>query len=64
VGERVKCVHCGKSPHHHGITLLRQNPKGEEGVWACETCNRQEVPEDLAMIVAGLQLLDKEKQVH
>ena len=59
----MKCTHCGKSPHH-GITLIRQNPKGEDGIWSCEACNRQDVPEDLALTVASIQALDKEKQVH
>ena len=35
----MKCVHCGKSPTDDpAIALIRQNPKGETGVWACTHC--------------------------
>lgn len=51
----MKCMHCGKSPGEHGITLLRQNPKGEIGIWACEACNTKPVDQGLADEVAAIQ---------
>jgi len=51
----MKCFNCGKTPYEHGITLLRQNPKGEVGIWACETCNRKPVEKELSNLVAVIQ---------
>jgi hypothetical protein len=31
----MKCGICGKGPAD-GVTLYRQNAKGQQGVWACE----------------------------
>jgi len=56
----MKCAHFGKSPAIHGITLLRQNPTGQAGVWACESCNRKPIPDDLAQSVAEIQHAMKE----
>lgn len=50
----MKCETCGKGPQH-GITLLRQNQKGEIGIWRCEACNRKPVPDDLARVIAEIQ---------
>lgn len=41
------CEVCGRGPQD-GVTLLRQNPKGEVGIWRCESCNTQPVDPDLA----------------
>ena len=54
-GREVKCMNCGKTPWQHGITLLRQNPKGETGIWACEACNGLPVLDDLAQPLAEIQ---------
>ena len=59
----MKCVTCGKSPHSHGITLIRQNPKGEEGIWSCESCNRIPVEQDLADVLANIQKATNPKEV-
>lgn len=29
-----ECLTCGKGPSN-GVSVYRQNPKGETGVWAC-----------------------------
>jgi hypothetical protein len=50
----MKCIDCGKAPWD-GATLIRQNPKGEAGIWRCESCNRQAVPDDLAQTLAEIQ---------
>ena len=52
----MKCSKCGKAPGEHGVTLLRQNSKGEIGIWECESCNRLPVDKDLALDIAMLQL--------
>lgn len=31
----MKCFQCGRGPSD-GITVYRQNAKGETGIWACE----------------------------
>ena len=54
----MKCERCGKAPWD-GVTLLRQNPKGEAGIWRCEGCNRQPVPDDLAQTIAEIQQQNK-----
>jgi hypothetical protein len=57
----MKCIHCGKTPTEHGVTLLRQNPKGEVGVWACTACNKQ--PVESCEIVAIIEA-DNQKARH
>ncbi len=57
----MKCEKCGKAPWD-GITLLRQNPKGEIGIWRCEACNKKPVPDDTAQIIADIQ--DAMKRVN
>lgn len=39
----MTCEICGRGPHE-GISLFRQNPTGETGVWRCAVHN--EVPQD------------------
>lgn len=51
----MKCVHCGKSPSTQNIVLIRQNPKGEAGIWACELCNKMPRDEELSQITAIIQ---------
>ena len=51
----MKCQHCGKSPSDGFTTLIRQNAKGEIGIWACESCNRLPVPNDVAHVIADIQ---------
>ena len=43
-----------------GKTLLRQNAKGEPGVWACEE-HSGPAPNDVAQIVAEIQLKRNQK---
>lgn len=31
----MRCYECGKGMAE-GVSLFRQNPKGEAGIWACE----------------------------
>lgn len=51
----MECFNCGKSPGQHGVTLLRQNQKGEVGVWACEACNQKPVDPELFEVVGIAQ---------
>jgi hypothetical protein len=51
----MKCEICGKTPADGVTTLLRQNPKGQIGVWRCEEHNKKSVPHDVAQVVAELQ---------
>jgi hypothetical protein len=37
---RMECVLCPAHPAD-GDTVLRVNPKGEKGVWACEACYKE-----------------------
>lgn len=60
----MKCMHCGKSPAQHGITLLRQNAKGETGIWACEACNRLPIDDELAQDIAELQRGIEPQKAH
>lgn len=55
----MKCIHCGKSPNTHGVTLIRQNEKGVPGIWACESCNTIPVPDDLALPIAIIQRIQQ-----
>lgn len=60
----MKCMHCGKSPSEHGVTLFRQNAKGVTGIWACESCNRLPIDDALAQDVAELQRGISPKNSH
>lgn len=40
----MSCEVCGRTPLEDGVTLWRQNPKGEKGVWRCTVCNKK--PQD------------------
>lgn len=52
----AKCETCGASPlTNDRVTLLRQNPKGEAGIWRCETCNRLPVDPEMAQVLAAIQ---------
>jgi hypothetical protein len=39
----MKCMVCGKGMAD-GVSLFRQNPKGEAGIWACRA-HRRDVPD-------------------
>lgn len=58
----MKCEICGKSPSDGKTTLLRQNPKGEAGIWRCEQHNRKPVDPVTAQVVADLQHMNGRKQ--
>lgn len=54
----MKCLHCGRSPNEHGVTLFRLNPKGEKGVWTCESCTPwPPVDNETKKVVAALESL-------
>lgn len=56
----MKCVHCGKSLAQV-TTLLRQNAKGQPGIWACEGCNQMPIDEEVGQVTALIQrALNKE----
>lgn len=49
----MKCEVCGKAPWD-GVTLLRQNAKGQPGIWRCESHSKP-APPDLAQAIAEIQ---------
>lgn len=53
-GKIMKCEICGKGMRE-GVTLIRQNPKGEFGVWRCEFCNKKFTDQKLQNIIAHIQ---------
>ncbi len=55
-----KCQVCGLTLAL-GATLLRQNAKGEPGVWACEAHSKP-APNDVAQVVAEIQQLLRAKK--
>lgn len=54
----MKCVDCGYGLAD-GRSLHRQNEKGVPGIWKCEQCNKLEVHEDVANVVASVELMNK-----
>jgi hypothetical protein len=50
----MKCEVCDATVFD-GATLIRQNPKGEPGVFLCECHNEKSIPPDLADIIAAVQ---------
>lgn len=58
----MKCERCGAVPWE-GATLIRQNPKGEVGVWRCESCNQLPVDPELAQVIAEVQNLQDRSKV-
>ena len=51
MGTDMKCEICGKSPSDGKTTLIRQNAKGQPGVWRCEEHNRKPVDQEVAQTV-------------
>ena len=53
----VKCIHCGygldKGP------LLRNNPKGEPGIWTHSQCQQQTIDPEVQTIV---DIIEADKQ--
>lgn len=43
----MKCYKCGIN----NVPLFRQNPKGEEGIWACEPCGTARIDPEVKEIV-------------
>ncbi len=50
----MKCIHCGRGVFD-GVALHRQNPKGEDGIWACDEHNTKPVDPLVAEIVGAIQ---------
>ena len=55
----MKCMVCGKGMPE-GVSLYRQNPKGEIGVWACEEHRREKVDPEVEGIVSVIERASKE----
>lgn len=58
----MKCMTCGATPSQ-GVNLYRQNPKGEEGIWACAKHSKP-VDDEIVKIVAALQKSHQQKAAH
>lgn len=50
----MKCWWCGKGPIE-GVSVYRQNQKGQKGVWACSVHNAVELPEDVKTITEAVE---------
>lgn len=50
----MNCEKCGKGMKD-GVTLYRQNPKGETGVWRCSACNRTPVDPETAELIVVIE---------
>lgn len=50
----MKCIVCGRGMQE-GVSLFRQNPEGEEGVWACSQHNTGPVDPEVAAITAIIE---------
>jgi hypothetical protein len=57
MGVNMKCKVCGVTPSM-GCTLIRQNPKGEIGVWCCEAHSKP-ISNEVAQDIANVQLMVK-----
>lgn len=56
----MKCMICGLGPGD-GVSLFRQNPKGEAGIWACWAHRREPVADEVDSIVAMLEKAGAQK---
>lgn len=54
----MKCDVCGKTPAQ-GVTLIRQNPKGEKGVWLCLAHNVSPIDPEVANVVDALRVANR-----
>lgn len=50
----MKCEICGKGPQD-GVTVFRQNPKGEKGIWHCAEHNAAKVDSEVVAVVEVLE---------
>ena len=47
----MKCEVCNVTSADGKTVLIRQNRKGEIGVWRCTSCNRKPIPNDVTFII-------------
>lgn len=45
----------GPAPEHGGVTVFRQNAKGEPGIWRCAAHNHAPVDPEVAEIVSIIE---------
>lgn len=50
----MECMVCGKGPAD-GVTVFRQNPKGEIGIWACAKHSVADIDPEVQHIVNVLE---------
>lgn len=53
----MKCMVCGRGMAD-GVSLFRQNPKGEAGIWACREHRREAVDPTVESIVGAVESVD------
>lgn len=51
---QLKCHICGLGVED-GVTVYRQNRKGQPGIWACQTHNMHRVNPDVKAIVDAVE---------
>jgi hypothetical protein len=50
----VTCEVCGRGMAD-GVSLFRQNPKGQKGVWRCRECNARPIDPEVNDIVSAIE---------
>jgi len=50
----MECEICKRKPSD-GVSLFRQNPKGEIGIWRCYECNTETISPDVLEIIQTLE---------
>lgn len=50
----MRCEICRRGIEQ-GVSLHRQNPKGEKGVWRCADCNFKQVDPGVKLILDALK---------
>jgi hypothetical protein len=48
---KFKCEICSKDPQFEEVTLFRQNPLGEIGIWRCDEHNKLAIDPEIRDIV-------------
>lgn len=57
----MKCTTCGKTVFD-GLVMIRQNPKGEAAIWACEAHSNVVLDDETATLVGTVQIKSSDLQ--